>query len=71
MQTREIATCIRHSAQEQCSLFSNALSDAVCNTKAMFLIHPTTMNFNGVIALRQRNNMTLIWCDSMVVDPKH
>jgi Ulp1 family protease len=26
------------------------------------------MHYNGVIALRQRNNLTLIWCDSMQFD---
>ena len=68
MQTREITTYIRRSTQGQCSPFSDALREAVCNTETMFLIHPTTMQFNGVIVLRQRNNLTLIWCDSMQYD---
>ena len=51
-----------------CTPFSEALRETARNTEAMFLIHPTTMHFNGVIALRQRNNLTLIWCDSMQFD---
>ena len=68
MQTREIVTYIRRSTQGQCSPFSDALRETARNTEAMFLIHPTTMHFNGVIVLRQRNNLTLIWCDSMHFD---
>ena len=68
MQTREITTYIRRSTQGQSSPFSDALRETARNTEAMFLIHPTTMHFNGVIALRQRNNLTLIWCDSMQFD---
>ena len=68
MRTREITTYIRQSAQGQCTPFSEALRECARNTEAMFLIHPTTMHFNGVIALRQRTNLTLIWCDSMQFD---
>ena len=68
MQTREITTYIRRSTQGQCSPFSDALRETARNTEAIFLIHPTTMHFNGVIALRQRNNLALIWCDSMQFD---
>ena len=68
MQTWEITTYIRHSAQGQCSPFSDALGEAVRNMEAMFLKHPTTMHFNGVIALKKRNNPTLLWCDSMQFD---
>ena len=68
MRTRKITTYIRQSAQEQCTPFSEALRECARNTEAMFLIHPTTMHFNGVIALRQRTNLTLIWCDSMQFD---
>ena len=35
------------------------LRETARNTEAIFLIHSTTMHFNGVIALRQRNNLTL------------
>ena len=55
MQTREIATYLRCPIQGPCSPFSEALRETARNTEAMFLIHPTTMHFNGVIALRQRN----------------
>ena len=68
MQTREITTHIRRSTQGQCTSFSDALREMARNTEAIFLIHPTTMHFNGVIALRQRNNLTLIWCVSMQFD---
>ena len=68
MRTREITTYIRQYAQGQCTPFSDALREAARNTEAMFLIHPTTMHFNGVIALKQRTNLTLIWCDSMQFD---
>jgi hypothetical protein len=68
MLTREITTYIRQSAQGQCTPFSDALREAARNTEAMVFIHLTTILFNGVIALRQRNNLTLIWCDSMQFD---
>ena len=68
MQTREITTYTRRPLQGPCSQFSEVLRETARNTEAMFLIHPTTMHFNGVIALRQRNNLTLIWCDSMQFD---
>ena len=68
MRTREITTYIRQSAQGQCTPFSEELRECARTTEAMFFIHPTTMHFNGVIALRQRTNLTLIWCDSMQFD---
>ena len=68
MQTREITTYLRSPIQGSCTPYSEALRTVARNTEAMFLIHPTTMHFNGVIALRQRTNLTLIWCDSMQLD---
>ena len=68
MRTREITTYIRRSTQGLCLPFSDALREAARNTEAMFLIHPTTMHFNGVIVLRQRNNLTLIWFIRMQFD---
>ena len=68
MQTREITTYLRSPIQGSCTPYSEALRTAARNTEAMFLIHSTTMHFNVVIALRQRNTLTLIWCDSMQFD---
>ena len=68
MRTREVTTYISQSAQGQCTPFSEELRECARTTEAMFFIHPTTMHFNGVIALRQRTNLTLIWCDSKQCD---
>ena len=51
MKTRVLTAHIRHLPHEECTPTSNALNEKVHNTEAMFLIHPTTMHFNGVIAL--------------------
>ena len=68
MKTKDLTAHISRLPPEECTHTSDDLWEEVRNTEAMFYIHPSPLHFNGVIALRQRDRITLIWCDSMQFD---
>jgi hypothetical protein len=47
------------------SVTNNRARRNIRTTEAMCFLHPTSMHYNAVLALKQDMNMTLIWCDSL------
>jgi hypothetical protein len=48
-----------------CSVTSNRARRNIQTTEVMFFVHPTPMQYNAVLAIKQDIKVTLIWCDSL------